>query len=189
MSSEIDGESSKAMFDSFCESCVAEQRGTKPEAHKPGLITTHHAPLQPSLEHHTATMTSKGHAMNVLAHNWTPEEIMQDFHGKLKGVVLVRCMEWYTNDEVQAKVSLGRDTPIDNANMLAEHKRNLANIALESGHLPTVFKLQFDKRRLINLTVRLGEEHTTVTMLRMAINRKDSLQGHDSSYSPFNRTG
>lgn len=134
-------------------------------------------------------MTSKGHAMNVLAHNWTPEEIMQDFHGKLKGVVLVRCMEWYTNDEVQAKVSLGRDTPIDNANMLAEHKRNLANIALESGHLPTVFKLQFDKRRLINLTVRLGEEHVTVTMLRMAINRKDSLQGHDTSYSPFIRTG
>lgn len=189
MCSEIDGECSKAMFDSSCEGRVATARGAKPDAQKPGLITTHHMPLQSSLKHHTATMTSNGNGTSVLARDWTPEKIMRDFCGELKGVILVRCMEWYTNDEVEAKINLGRDTPINNANILAEHKRNLVNIALESGHLPTVFKLQFDKRRLINLTVRLGEEHRTVTMLRMAINKKDSLQGHDISYPRFNRTG
>jgi len=103
---------------------------------------------------------------------------MRDYHGELKGPLFVRCMEWYTNAEVEAKINAGRSdgTKIKNSNFYAEHKRNLESVALRDGHLPTEYKLQYDKRRLSNLEARLGSEHESVRKLRSSVRRREAIE-------------
>jgi hypothetical protein len=33
---------------------------------------------------------------------------MGDYHGEIKGTLFIRCMEWYTNSEVEAQTNAGR---------------------------------------------------------------------------------
>jgi hypothetical protein len=108
---------------------------------------------------------------------WTPEELMRDYHGEIKGSLFIRCMEWYTNAEVEAKINAGRPdgTKIKNSNFYAEHKRNLEIVALRDGHLPTEYKLQYDKRRLHNIEIRLGSEHESVRKLRSSVRRREAI--------------
>jgi hypothetical protein len=108
---------------------------------------------------------------------WTPEQLMRDYRGELKGSSFVRCMEWYTNAEVEAKINAGRSdgTKIKNPNFYAEFKRNLEIVALRDGHLPTEYKLQYDKRRLSNLEARFGSEHESVKKLRGSVRRREAI--------------
>ena len=108
---------------------------------------------------------------------WTPEQLMRDYHGELKRELFLRCMEWYTNTEVEAKINAGRSdgTKIKNPNFYAEFKRNLDNVALRDGHLPTEYRLQFDKRRCLNLEARLGSEHDSVRALRASVGRREAI--------------
>lgn len=68
----------------------------------------------------------------------TPEQIMHDYHGEIKRELFSRCMEWYTNTEVEAKINAGRSdgTKIKNPSFYAELKRNIEIVALRDGHLP-----------------------------------------------------
>lgn len=108
---------------------------------------------------------------------WTPEQLMRDYHGELKRELFVRCMEWYTNSEVEAKINDGRadGSKIKNPNFYAEFKRNLDAIALRDGQLPTEFRLQFDKRRFINLEARFGPEEASVKALKRSIRSRDAI--------------
>lgn len=92
---------------------------------------------------------------------------MRDFQGELKGLLFIRCMEWYTNTEVEAKIK--------NPNFYAEFKRNLEIVALRDGHLPTEYKLQYDKRRLSNLESRFGSEYESVKKLRLSVRRREAI--------------
>lgn len=124
--------------------------------------TTTTTPALPSAE--TATLTqlyrhfhhkmSSGTATNYIT--WTPEELMRDYHGEIKGLLFIHCMEWNTNSEVEAKINAGRSdgTKIKNRNFYAEFERNIEIVALRDGHLPTEYKLQFDKRRLKKIEAR-----------------------------------
>lgn len=102
---------------------------------------------------------------------------MRDYQGELKGNLLIRCMEWYTNTEVEAKINAGRSdgSKIKSPNFHSEFKRNLEIVALRDGHLPTEYKLQFDKRRLANLEVRFGSEHESVRKLRASVVRREAV--------------
>ena len=53
---------------------------------------------------------------------WTPEQLMRDYHGGIKRELFLRCTEWYTNAEVEAKINTGRSdgTKIQNSNFYAE---------------------------------------------------------------------
>ncbi|GAB7332842.1 hypothetical protein MBLNU13_g04563t1 [Cladosporium sp. NU13] len=108
---------------------------------------------------------------------WTPEQLMRDYHGEIKRELFLRCMEWYTNSEVEAKINAGRSdgTKIQNSNFYAEFKRNIEVVALHDGHLPTDYRLQFDKRRFINLEARFGSEHETVKALRKSVRRREAI--------------
>jgi hypothetical protein len=108
---------------------------------------------------------------------WTPEQLMRDYHGELKGTLFIRCMEWYLNAEVEAKINAGRSdgTKIKNPNFYAEFKRNIEIVALRDGHLPTEYKLEYDKRRLSNLEARFGSEHESVRMLRASVSRREAI--------------
>lgn len=107
--------------------------------------------------------------------NWTPEQIMRDYQGELKWDLFVRCMEWYTSAEVEAKINTARSKPIANSNFFAEFKRSISAIAMREGHLPTVYRLDFDKRRLANLITRFGEDYTSVSHLRGWINAREDV--------------
>lgn len=63
---------------------------------------------------------------------WTPEQTMRDYRGDIKRELFLRCMEWYTNSEVEAKINAGRSdgTKIKNPNFYAEFKRNIEIVAL-----------------------------------------------------------
>jgi hypothetical protein len=110
---------------------------------------------------------------------WTPEELMRNYRGELKRELFLRCMEWYTNSEVEAKINANRPDGsgrIKNSNFYAEFKRNIDIVALRDGHLPTEYRLQFDKRRLSNLEVRFGcEEHGSVRALRASVKRREAI--------------
>jgi hypothetical protein len=108
---------------------------------------------------------------------WTPEQLMRDYRGELKGILFVRCMEWFTNAEVEAKINAGRSdgTKIKNPNFYAEFKRNIEIVALRDGHLPTEYKLQYDKRRLSNLEARFGSENESVKKLRSSVRRREAI--------------
>lgn len=106
---------------------------------------------------------------------WTPEQLMRDYHGEIKGSLFIRCMEWYTNSEVEAKIK--------NSNFYAEFKRNIEIVALRDGHLPTEYKLQFDERRLNNLEARLGSEHESVRKLRASVRRREAIGCKFSCFS------
>ena len=102
---------------------------------------------------------------------------MRDYHGEIKRELFLRCMEWYTNAEVEAKINIGRSygTKIKNPNFYAEFKRNVEIVALRDGHLPTEYRLQFDRRRFINLEARFGSEHETVRALRKSLRRREAI--------------
>lgn len=108
---------------------------------------------------------------------WTPEQLMRDYHGEIKRELFLRCMEWYTNAEVEAKINAGRSegTKIKNPNFYAEFKRNIEIVALRDGRFPTKYRLQFDKRRFINLGARFGSEHETVRALRKSLRRREAI--------------
>jgi hypothetical protein len=108
---------------------------------------------------------------------WTPEQLIRDYQGEIKGSLFIRCMEWYTNSEVEAKINAGRSdgSKIKNPNFYAEFKRNIEIVALRDGHLPTEYKLQYDKRRLIHLAARLGSENESVRKLRASVRRREAL--------------
>ncbi|KAM0710115.1 hypothetical protein Q7P35_002477 [Cladosporium inversicolor] len=84
---------------------------------------------------------------------WTPEQIMRDYHGELKRELFLRCMEWYTVAEVEAKINTGRS----------------------DGTKIKKYKLQFDKRRFINLEARFGSENETVRRLRASVRKRDAI--------------
>lgn len=107
----------------------------------------------------------------------TPEQIMRDYHGELKRELFLRCMEWYTFAEVEAKINAGRSdgTKIKSSNFYAEFKLIIETVALRDGHLPTEYKLQFDKRRFINLEARFGSENEMVRRLRSSIRKRDAI--------------
>lgn len=109
--------------------------------------------------------------------SWTPERLMRDYHGELKRSLFVRCMEWYTNAEVEAKINAGRTdgSRIKNPNFYAEMKRNVDILALRDGHLPSEYRLQFDKRRVANLETRFGSEHVSVKHMRSSVNAREAL--------------
>ena len=106
---------------------------------------------------------------------WTPEELMRDYHGEIKGPLFIRCMEWYTNSEVAANAGRSGGTKIKNRNFYAELERNIEILELRDGHLPTEYKLQFDKRRLNNLEARLGSEHESVRKLLASVGRREAI--------------
>lgn len=108
---------------------------------------------------------------------WTPEQLMRDYHGELKRELFLRCMEWYTVPEVEAKINAGRSdgTKIKSSNFYAEFRLIIETVALRDGHLPTEYKLQFDKRRFINLDARFGSENETVRRLRSSIRKRDAI--------------
>jgi hypothetical protein len=68
------------------------------------------------LHHETASATVSNYT------TWTPEQLMRDYHGGIKRELFLRCMEWYTNAEVEAKINIGRSdgTKIKNPNFYAE---------------------------------------------------------------------
>jgi hypothetical protein len=130
----------------------------------------------------TATATAKMDSSDddtIDYTSWTPEQLMRDYHGELKYELLVRCMEWYTNSEVEARINAGRTdgSKIQNSNFYAEFKRNLEIVALRDGHLPTEYRLQFDKRRFINFEARFGSNDRAVKMLRNSVRRRDAVAG------------
>jgi len=102
---------------------------------------------------------------------------MRDYHGEIKRELFLRCMEWYTNAEVEAKINAGRadGIKIKNPNFYAEFKRNIEIVTLRDGHLATTYRLQFDKRRFINLEARFGSEHETVRALHRSLRRRDAI--------------
>lgn len=109
--------------------------------------------------------------------SWTPERLMRDYHGEPKRSLFVRCLEWYTNAEVEAKINVGRTngSKIKNPNFYAEMKRNVDILALRDGHLPSEYRLQFDKRRVANLEARLGGQHVSVKHMRSSVNAREAL--------------
>lgn len=106
---------------------------------------------------------------------WTPEEIMRDYHGEVKGDLFIRCAEWYTNEEVERKINLGRTNPIKNSNFYAGLKRSMTAVALQEGRLPTMHRLRFDQRRLANLKARFGDDHKSVKMLARSVAVRESV--------------
>jgi len=115
--------------------------------------------------------------------NWTPEELMRDYRGEIKRDIFVRCMEWYSNGEVEAKINANRTDgkKIQNPNFYAEIKRNIENIALREGHLPTEYRLQWDKRRVVNLEARFGGDSVNVRMMRQSIATREAVAGELTS--------
>ena len=115
--------------------------------------------------------------------NWTPEELMRDYRGEIKRDIFVRCMEWYSNGEVEAKINANRTDgkKIQNPNFHAEIKRNIENIALREGHLPTEYRLQWDKRRVVNLEARFGGDSVNVRMMRQSIATREAVAGELTS--------
>lgn len=109
---------------------------------------------------------------------WTPEQLMRDYHGELKRELFLRCTEWYTNSEVSARINAGRPdgSKIKNPNFYAEFKRNIDRVALRDGHLPTEYRLQFDRRRCRNLEARFGGEHESVRMMRSYVRKREALE-------------
>jgi hypothetical protein len=117
-------------------------------------------------------------ADNTEYSTWTPEQLMRDYHGELKRELFMRCMEWYTNSEVEAKINANRPdgtNDIKNSNFYAEFKRNLDIVALRDGRLPTEYKLLFDKRRLSNLEARFGSEQSSVKALKKSVERREAI--------------
>jgi hypothetical protein len=108
---------------------------------------------------------------------WTPEQLMRSHRGELKQDLFIRCAEWYTNAEVEAKINAGRTdgSKIKNPNFYAEFKRNIDNAALRDGHLPAEYRLQYDKRRLRNLEARFGAENGAVNSMRSSIRQREAL--------------
>jgi len=132
-------------------------------------------------QHHlggTTAITIAKMADNTYYNTWTPEQLMRDYHGELKRELFMRCMEWYTNSEVEAKINANRPdgtNDIKNSNFYAEFKRNLDIVALRDGHLPTEYKLMFDKRRLSNLEARFGSEQSSVRALKKSVERREAI--------------
>jgi len=108
---------------------------------------------------------------------WTPEQLMRDYHGEIKCELFLRCMEWYTNAEVEVKINAGRadGIKIKNPNFYAEFKRNIEIVALRDGHPPTEYRLQFNKRRFVNLEARFESEHETARALRRSLRRREAI--------------
>lgn len=108
---------------------------------------------------------------------WTPEQLMRDYHGELKRELFVRCMEWYTNPEVEAKINACRTdgSKIKNPNFYAEFKRNIDIIALREGKLPTEMRLEFDKRRALNFEARFGAGNRSVESLKASIRHRETI--------------
>jgi hypothetical protein len=108
---------------------------------------------------------------------WTPERLMRDYHGELKQDLFIRCAEWYTNPEVEAKINSGRSdgSKIKQPNFYAEFKRNVDNAAIRDGHLPAEYRLQYDKRRLLNLEARFGPEHGSVRSIRTSVRQREGV--------------
>lgn len=100
---------------------------------------------------------------------------MRDYYGEIKGPLFIRCMEWYTNSEVVASAGRSGGTKIKNRNFYAEFERNIEIVALRDGHLPTEYKLQFDKRRLKKFEARSGSEHGGVRKLRASVGRREAI--------------
>jgi hypothetical protein len=119
--------------------------------------------------------------------SWTPEELMRDYRGEIKRDIFIRCMEWYTNMEVEEKINANRPDGklIQNPNFYAEVKRNLENIALRDGHLPIEYRLQWDKRRLENFEMRFGVDHATVRLMRHSIVARETVT--NGSNPPYPR--
>jgi hypothetical protein len=117
--------------------------------------------------------------------NWTPEELMRDYRGELKRDIMVRCMEWYTNIEVRENINANRTDgkTIQNPNFYAEIKRNVENIALRDGRLPTQYRLQWDRRRIANLEARFGADYVTVKMMRQHVNVRGDVTGEFTSFT------
>jgi len=115
--------------------------------------------------------------------NWTPEELMRDYRDEMKRDILVRVMEWYTNIEVQEKINANRTDgkTIQNPNFYAEIKRNVENIALRDGRLPTEYRLQWDKRRIANLEARFGTDNVTIKMMRQHLHVREGTTGEFTS--------
>ncbi|KAM0717687.1 hypothetical protein Q7P37_007539 [Cladosporium fusiforme] len=105
---------------------------------------------------------------------WTPEEIMLNHRGELTGDLLIRCAEWYTNEELEQKVNQARALPIKSSNYFSSFKRAMTAIALQEGRLPAIHRLQFDKRRLANLTARFEVNNKAVGSLQASITHRES---------------
>jgi hypothetical protein len=123
----------------------------------------------------TATMSSAETPEDYTT--WTPEQLVRDYHGELKGDLFIRVAEWYTNPEVEAKINSGRSdgSKIKQPNFYAEFKRNVDNAAIGEGHLPAEYRLQFDKRRLANLEARFGPEHGSVRQIRTSVRQREAV--------------
>lgn len=136
----------------------------------------------PTHHRHHAKMSSNSETDYA---SWTPEELMRDYRGEIKRDIFVRCIEWYTNAEVEAKINANRTDgkKIQNPNFYAEIKRNIDNIALRDGHLPTEYRLQYDKRRLASLKARLGSDSATVRMMRQSITAREVVEGELTSHA------
>jgi len=119
--------------------------------------------------------------------SWTPEELMRDYRGEIKRDIFVLIMEWYSNAEVEAKINDNRTDgkKIQNPNFYAEIKRNVDNIALREGRLPTEYRLQWDKRRVANLEVRFGHDNISVRMMRQSIAAREAVKGELTRSHPY----
>lgn len=111
--------------------------------------------------------------------SWTPEELMRDYDGEIKRDILVRCLEWYSTTEVQEKINANRTNGkiVQYANLYVEIKRDIEAIALRDGHLPTDYRLQWDKRRIANLEARFGADHLTVKLMRQHVPVREDEDG------------
>lgn len=103
---------------------------------------------------------------------------MRDYHGELKKELFLRCMEWYTNSEVEAKINAGRTdgSKIQNSNFYAEFKRIMDTTALSDGHLPSEYRLEFDKRRCSNVEARFGPDNFTVKAMRATVQKREAIR-------------
>lgn len=105
----------------------------------------------------------------------TPSEIMRHHASELKGPLLLRCIEWYTNDEVEIKINAARASPISGSNFFSAVKRAVTKIALEEGTLPTVWKLELDRRRLENMRARFGGGSRMVRKLERSVRGREEV--------------